>query len=82
VRELLEEGGVIGRAADLVGTSQVVVGDRRLSVSYYLVWYEADGQASDAREKAWLSFTDAHARLTFEDTRRFLAIVERLITPA
>lgn len=82
VRELLEEGGVIGQAADLVGTSQVTVGDRRLSVSYYLIWYEADGRATEAREKAWLSFSDARRRLTFEDARRFLAIVEGLVGPA
>jgi len=82
VRELLEEGGVVGRAANWVGTSEVVLGDRRLSVSYYLVWYESDGTPKEKREKAWVSFAEADRRLAFEDARRFLAIVGRLVAPA
>lgn len=82
VRELLEEGGVIGEAADLVGTSQIIAGDRHLSVSYYLVRYESDGQAKEQREKAWVSFAEARRRLTFEDARRFLTVVESLVAPA
>lgn len=82
VRELLEEGGVIGRAADLVGTSQITLSDRRLSVSYYLVWYESDGPAKEQREKAWVSFSEAHGRLTFADARRFLSVAEQLVAPA
>lgn len=82
VRELLEEGGVIGRATDLVGTSQITAGERRVSVSYYLVRYESDGRATEQREKAWVSFAEARKRLTFEDARRFLAVAEGLVAPA
>lgn len=82
VRELLEEGGVIGHAADLVGTSQITLSDRRLLVSYYLVWYESDGPAKEQREKAWVSLSEAHGRLTFDDARRFLSVVEQLVAPA
>lgn len=81
VRELLEEAGVVGRVADLVGTSEVDLGDRQLSVSYYLVWYEADGLAKEQRDKAWLRFADAQSRLTFSDARRLLTVVEQRIGP-
>lgn len=81
-RELLEEGGVIGRVADLVGVSQYAIGTRHVSVAYYLVWYEADGSPTEQREKAWLSFADARTRLTYDDARGFLTAAERLVARA
>ena len=72
VRELLEEGGVIGRAGELVGVSRLKVGARDVEVAYYVVWFEAEGVPHERRERAWLPLPEARARLTYEDARQFL----------
>lgn len=82
VRELLEEGGVVGRAADLVGISRFQLGARQVQVSYYLVWYVAEGVAQEDRERVWLPLPDARERLSFEDARRYLDSVWPIVTGA
>jgi 8-oxo-dGTP pyrophosphatase MutT (NUDIX family) len=79
VRELLEEGGVIGEVADLVGISSFTTGEKIVEVSYYLVRYTADGTAAEYREKRWLPFGVAREVLTFEDARRYVDTVAGLI---
>ncbi len=79
VRELLEEGGVIGVAADLIGISSFTTGEKLVEVSYYLVRYTADGQAAEFREKKWLSLASARDVLSFEDARRYVDTVERIL---
>ncbi len=79
VRELLEEGGVIGEAGDLVGISSFTTGEKLVEVSYYLVKYTADGQAAEFREKQWLPFASARKLLSFEDARRYVDTVERIL---
>lgn len=81
VRELREEGGVIGRAGDRVGISTFTLGAREVQVSYYLVWFERDGEADEDRERAWLTFDEARARLTFDDARAFLDAIAPLVAP-
>lgn len=81
VRELLEEGGVVGRAEELVGVSRLQIGAREVQVSYYLVWFEADGIAHERRESAWVPFPEARARLTYEDARRYLDLVLPRVAP-
>lgn len=82
VRELREEGGVIGRAAEHVGVSTFTLGARHVQVSYYLVWFEREGAADEDRERAWLSFDAARACLTFDDARSFLDAVAPLVALA
>jgi 8-oxo-dGTP pyrophosphatase MutT (NUDIX family) len=80
VRELLEEGGVIGRAEDLIGVSNIQVGSKEIEVTYFLVRFKAFGTAAEERETRWVSLEAAEALLTYQDARRFLGIVKRLVT--
>lgn len=79
VRELLEEGGVIGEAADLVGVTRFRAGSRDVEVSYYLVWFSGEGVAEDSRETKWLAFDAARETLTYQDARDYVEVVERLV---
>ncbi len=79
VRELLEEGGVIGEAADLIGISSFTTGEKVVEVSYYLVRYTADGEAAELREKRWLPFASAREALSFEDARRYVETVAKIV---
>jgi 8-oxo-dGTP pyrophosphatase MutT (NUDIX family) len=79
VRELREEGGVVGEAADLVGISSFRAGARQIEVSYYLVWFIGNAPADEARETRWLTFDAARAALTYEDARRYVDAVERMV---
>lgn len=80
VRELLEEGGVLGEAEELVGVSQLRSGARELEVSYFRVRYSGDGVASEDRERRWVSFSVAKTLLTYRDAQQYVAIVERLVS--
>ena len=79
VRELLEEGGVVGEAGDLVGISSFRSGTRHVEVSYYLVWFTGNGKAEESRETKWLTFDAARETLTYDDARRYIDIVERTV---
>jgi 8-oxo-dGTP pyrophosphatase MutT (NUDIX family) len=79
IRELLEEGGVIGRAEDLVGVSSLEVGTKEVEVSYFLVRFKAIGTAAEKRETKWASFDVAASLLTYDDARRYLGIVRRMV---
>lgn len=81
-RELLEEGGVVGRADRLVGTTRFTLGSRDIQVSYYLVWFIADGVATEAREKAWLPLEEARARLSFDDLRQLVDAIATMVATA
>jgi len=79
VRELREEGGIVGDAADLVGVSKFRAGERQIEVSYYLVWFSGTAAADENRETRWLTFDAARATLTYEDARRYVDVVERIV---
>jgi 8-oxo-dGTP pyrophosphatase MutT (NUDIX family) len=79
VRELLEEGGIVGRAEDLVGVSSLQVGSKDVEVSYFLVRFKETGTASEQRESRWVSFDTADSLLTYQDARRFLGMVKRMV---
>jgi 8-oxo-dGTP pyrophosphatase MutT (NUDIX family) len=80
VRELLEEGGVIGRAEDLIGVSNLQIGSKEVEVTYFLVRFKALGTAAEEREARWVTFDVAASLLTYDDARRFLGIVKRMVT--
>lgn len=79
VRELLEEGGVIGTAGELVGVSTFRTGTKHVEVVYYLVTFVGDGVAEDARETRWLPLDAAKAVLTYEDARRYVDAVRQML---
>jgi hypothetical protein len=70
---------VIGEAADLVGISSFTTGEKLVEVSYYLVRYTADGEAAELREKRWMTFASARETLSFDDARRYVETVERMV---
>jgi 8-oxo-dGTP pyrophosphatase MutT (NUDIX family) len=82
VRELLEEGGVIGRAEDLIGVSSLQIGAKDVEVSYFLVRFKAMGTAAEQRETKWATFDVASSLLTYDDARRYLGIVRRMVAGA
>lgn len=78
VRELREEGGVHGRAAEIVGQSDYALGAKRIRVTWFLVWFESEGIAEEDRERVWLPLAEARERLSFDDMR---ACLDRLLAP-
>jgi hypothetical protein len=70
---------VVGRAEDLIGVSNVQVGTREIEVSYFLVRFKSFGDAEEQRETRWVTFDIANSLLTYDDARRHLAIVRRLV---
>jgi 8-oxo-dGTP pyrophosphatase MutT (NUDIX family) len=79
VRELLEEGGIVGEADELVGVSAFSVGARDFEVRYFRVRYTGEGRTTEERERRWVSFDEARELLTHLDARRYTDIVERLV---
>lgn len=72
VRELLEEGGVVGAPVKIVGSSRFRYAKGEFDVVYYLVRYIESGEASEERETRWCRFADARTLLTYQDSRRLL----------
>lgn len=71
VRELEEEGGVVGQAIKSVGVSTFHSGDDDVEVTYFLV-RDTGRRAKAEREVTWRSFADARALVSFDDGRRLL----------
>jgi len=71
VRELEEEGGVVGEAIKSVGVSTFHAGDDDIEVTYFLV-RDTGRRAKAEREVTWRSFADARALVSFDDGRRLL----------
>jgi len=82
VRELAEEGGVLGEAEDFLGVSILRAGAHELEISYFKVKYTGDGAVTETRERRWVTFDVARALLTYEDARRYVGIVERIVRAA
>lgn len=72
VRELAEEGGVVGAPLTRVGVSRVLTGDDPIEVTYFLVRFLAAGRSAEERETRWCLFSEARTLLTHEDARRLL----------
>ncbi|HSK17781.1 MAG TPA: NUDIX domain-containing protein [Longimicrobiales bacterium] len=72
LRELEEEGGVVGEIVSEVGSSSFREGGETYAVTYFLV--RTAGTVSDAedREQRWCTPADALRLLTFDDTRNLL----------
>lgn len=73
VRETLEEAGVAGDLLGPVGAPLEYDWDgKRYSVQYFLIRATSESPASDGRTIVWLTFDQALARLSFDDTGRLL----------
>jgi len=73
LRETHEEAGVEGQIVGPVG-APVEFGwwGRRYRVQYFLIRATSESATTDGRTKQWLSYDDALARLSDQDTRQRL----------
>jgi len=72
LRETEEEAGVEGELLGPVGALEFDWGRKRYRVEYFLIRATSETARTDGRQKVWLPFDDALARLSYDDTRRLL----------
>jgi ADP-ribose pyrophosphatase YjhB (NUDIX family) len=72
LRETEEEAGVDGELLGPAGALEFDWRGNRYRVEYFLIRAIGDTGATDGRDKAWLPFDDAVARLSYPDTRKLL----------
>ncbi len=78
LRELQEEAGVIGEIVQPIGTSEFQSGDEYVQVSYFLTRAVETGQVAE-RPVRWYPLSKAREIVTFDDARRHLDTVERIL---
>jgi ADP-ribose pyrophosphatase YjhB (NUDIX family) len=78
VRELKEEGGVVGEAVKPVGVSTFHWGDEDVEVTYFLV-RDTGRRKTAEREVAWRSFADAKSLVSFDDGRWLLDKAQQIL---
>ena len=74
-RELLEEAGVSGTVVAALGSVLAEIptaGGLGAVVHYFLVLEECRGGPQEGRQREWLPYARARARLTYRDTRQML----------
>jgi len=74
-RELLEEAGVSGTVVAALGsvlTETPTAGGLGAEVHYFLVLEERRGGPQEGRQREWLPYARARARLAYRDTRQML----------
>jgi 8-oxo-dGTP pyrophosphatase MutT (NUDIX family) len=73
LRETSEEAGIEGELVGEVGEPlEFTWGGKRYRVRYFLIRARSETPHTDGRTKEWLSFEEALARLTYDDTRQLL----------
>jgi 8-oxo-dGTP pyrophosphatase MutT (NUDIX family) len=78
VRELKEEGGVVGDAVKSVGVSTFRSGGEDVEVTYFLV-RDTGRRKTAEREVAWRSFTEAQKLVNFGDARWLLEKAQQML---
>jgi 8-oxo-dGTP pyrophosphatase MutT (NUDIX family) len=78
VRELKEEGGIVGEAVKSVGVSTFRSGDEDVEVTYFLV-RDTGRRKTAEREVAWRSFADAQKLATFDDAEWLLEKAQQML---
>jgi ADP-ribose pyrophosphatase YjhB (NUDIX family) len=76
LRETQEEAGVDGELLGPAGVLEFDWRDTRYRVEYFLIRATSETSQSDGREKVWLPYDAAIARLSYEETRRLLRDAE------
>jgi 8-oxo-dGTP pyrophosphatase MutT (NUDIX family) len=80
VRELKEEGGVVGDAVKSVGVSTFWWGDDEVEVTYFLV-RDTGRKGKAERDVAWKTFADAKKLVSFDDARWLLDKAQQMLRP-
>jgi 8-oxo-dGTP pyrophosphatase MutT (NUDIX family) len=78
VRELKEEGGVVGKPLKSVGVSTFRSGKDNVKVTYFLV-RDTGRRAKPERKVTWRSFSAAKKLVGFDDARRLLDEAKRIL---
>jgi len=78
VRELAEEGGVVGESIQSVGVSTFRWGKDDFEVTYFLV-RDTGRRVKAERESVWRRLRDAQALISFDDGRRLLELAQQMI---
>jgi 8-oxo-dGTP pyrophosphatase MutT (NUDIX family) len=81
LRELAEEGGVLGEVVGRVGASSFRAGGEEIEAVYFLVRAAGEASTTEGRARAWLTLDEARARLTFDDARALLETAAGMVTP-
>jgi 8-oxo-dGTP pyrophosphatase MutT (NUDIX family) len=78
VRELKEEGGVVGDAIKSIGVSTFRSGGEDVEVTYFLV-RDTGRRKTAEREVAWRSFAEAQKLVSFDDARWLLEKAQQVL---
>jgi 8-oxo-dGTP pyrophosphatase MutT (NUDIX family) len=68
-REIREEAGVVGDVQRFLGRERYAQGRRAVVVSYYLVAWRGDTEASEEREARWCTPAEAARLLSFDELK-------------
>jgi 8-oxo-dGTP pyrophosphatase MutT (NUDIX family) len=75
LRETREEAGVDGALAGPIGAPlEFYSGLEPVRVQYFLIMATSEVDSAEGRAKAWCSFDEAAARLTFSGARQLLSL--------
>ena len=72
VRELREEAGVDGHVIDRLGSTSFTRDGKKFEVEYFLIRQTRKGGSREGRQRAWLSYPVARARLEHKGARKML----------
>jgi 8-oxo-dGTP pyrophosphatase MutT (NUDIX family) len=78
VRELKEEGGVVGEAIKSIGVSTFRSGGEDVEVTYFLV-RDTGRRKTAEREVAWRSFVEAQKLVSFADAQWLLEKAQQML---
>jgi len=78
VRELKEEGGVVGEAIKSIGVSTFRSGGEDVEVTYFLV-RDTGRRKTAEREVAWRSFVEAQKLVSFDDAQWLLEKAQQML---
>jgi len=82
LRELLEEGGMVGEIGPYCGLREFVFNNKRYRVRYYAAKYiSKDNDGEPNREPRWTSVEETRSILPYDDLKEVLDKCVELINP-
>lgn len=78
VRELKEEGGIVGEAVKSIGVSTFRSGGEEVEVTYFLV-RDTGRRKTAEREVAWRRFAEAQKLVSFDDAQWLLEKAQQML---